>query len=110
MSHRSITDKKLNRLRKAVNRRPLPAYVDLVAWLKDRRYARSTGEAESLILAGRVKSDSHVIGITKARMPTKASTLNLLLGRHEDVEYEEREVVERMIPKARMENVQVLSA
>lgn len=64
MSHRPIMQKKLRRLKKAL-RAPLPVHFDLVAWLKDRRYAQTTGEANRLILAGRVRSGSHTIGTTE---------------------------------------------
>ncbi len=59
---RSQAEKKLRRLRKAVNRRPLPAYIDLVRWLKDRGHAQTTGGANRLLVAGRVRSDSHTVG------------------------------------------------
>ena len=62
MSHRGTLNKKLNRLRKAT-RVPLPAHFDLVDWLKDRRHAQTTGEANRLILAGRVRNGSHVVGV-----------------------------------------------
>lgn len=62
MSKRPIIDKQLNRLRKST-RHKLPAHFDLVQWLKDRNHAQTTGEAERLILAGRVRSGSHKIGV-----------------------------------------------
>ena len=65
MSKRPIQQKRLNRLRKAVNRRPLPAYTDLIWWLKFYRHARTTREAVELLLDGRLRSDSHVIGREK---------------------------------------------
>lgn len=63
MSHRSTTDKKIRRLRKMI-RQPLPVHFDLVQWLKDRGHAQTTREAAKLILDGRVRSGSHVVGTT----------------------------------------------
>lgn len=62
MSHRPIFDKRIARLRKLTQRTPLPIGFDLVQWLKDRRYAQTTGEANRIILADRIRSGSHVIG------------------------------------------------
>lgn len=68
MSHRPITAKKIARLRKAINRHPLPAYIDLIQWLKLRGIAQSTGHAEKIILAGRVRSDSHRLGVITVKV------------------------------------------
>jgi hypothetical protein len=62
MARRPIKDKQYARLRKAINRRPLPAYVDLVWWLRSRRHADTTGQAIRLLLEGKVKLESHVVG------------------------------------------------
>lgn len=67
MSKRTSQSKKIRKLRHLL-RYPLPAYIDLVQYLKLRRYARTTGEAKKIILAGRVKSESHVLGIVN--LPT----------------------------------------
>lgn len=64
MARRPIIGKKLNRLRKQLRVSP-PAFLDLVQWLKDHRYAQTTGQANRLILAGKVRHGSHVIGIRK---------------------------------------------
>lgn len=64
MSHRSIESKKLNRLRKALRRTP-DRYIDLVDWLQTRGHADTAGQARKIILARRVKSESHVLGIVK---------------------------------------------
>jgi hypothetical protein len=64
VSQRPILDKKLNRLRKAV-RVPLPVNFDLVEYLKLHRHAQTTGAAERLILGGRVRNGSHVVGLTQ---------------------------------------------
>lgn len=65
MSKRPIAQKKLNRLRKALNRTPLPAYIELIDWLKFHRHADTTGQAIKLLVDGRVRSESHVIGREK---------------------------------------------
>ncbi len=62
MAKRPIKDKQIARLRKAINRHALPSYVDLVWWLKSRRYADTTGQALRLMLDGKVRIDSHVVG------------------------------------------------
>lgn len=62
MSHRSIKDKQMRRLRKTLNRRPLPAWIDLVWWLKSNRYANTTGQALRLLLDGKVRMESHIVG------------------------------------------------
>lgn len=62
MAHRPIQKKKLRRLRKALRRTP-EGYIDLVRWLKDRGHAQTTGQANKIILAGRVRSESHKLGI-----------------------------------------------
>lgn len=62
MAHRPILVKKLNRLRKSMHVSP-PAFMDLVAWLKDHRHAQTTGAAHRLILAGKVRHGSHKVGI-----------------------------------------------
>lgn len=65
MANRPILKKKLARLRKATQRTPLPAYIDLIRWLKDRRHANTTGEALRLLVDGKVRSESHVVGRRK---------------------------------------------
>lgn len=62
MAKRPTTEKKLRRLRKALRRTP-PAFIDLVAWLKLHGYADTTGKAHKIILDGRVRSESHKLGI-----------------------------------------------
>lgn len=64
MSRRSTQDKKVRRLRKALRRTPTP-YIDLIDWLKTRGYAQTTGEAKRLILARKVMSESHPLGVRK---------------------------------------------
>lgn len=85
MSHRTTDGKKLRRLRKSL-RSQLPAHIDLIDWLKTRRYAQTTGEAEQVILAGRVKSESHTLGIGKGKKLNAKG------------EVEEIDVVHRLIP------------
>lgn len=55
-------EKKLRQLHRAIRKGRIPAYIDLVQWLRDRRYADTAGGARAIILAGRVKSESHVLG------------------------------------------------
>ena len=65
MAHRPILQKRVKRLRKAIERQTPPVFIDLIDWLKVRGYADTTGQAEKLILAGRVRSESHKLGIVK---------------------------------------------
>lgn len=67
MSHRPILTKKANRIRKALRRTP-PSNFDLVQWLLDHRYASTKREAREMLIAGKVKSESHVLG--REQMPT----------------------------------------
>lgn len=67
MSSRNRTEKKLRRLEKMLRLTP-PSYINLVEWLLDRRHAATIGEAQRLILDGKVKADSHVIG--RRNVPT----------------------------------------
>lgn len=64
MSHRSISHKKANKLRKAMRRTP-PVWLDLVQWLRSHGYAQTAGEARKIIIDKRVKSESHTLGLTK---------------------------------------------
>lgn len=110
MSHRPILKKKANRLRKALRTTP-GGYIDLVVYLKDRRFARTTGEAEKLILDGRVRSESHKLGIGKGMKVKESSKLAVLLGRPlEESDFEETDVVERRVPAKVRASIQVLPA
>lgn len=70
MSHRPITKKKIAALRRTLRKsgNTVPRYIDLIHYLKIRRIAQTTGEAERIILAGRVKSESHTLGIFTTHM------------------------------------------
>lgn len=110
MAKRPILKKQANRVRKAL-RSQLPAYIDLIQYLKDRGYANTTGEAEAIILAGRVRSESHKLGIAKGRTPKREARLKTLLGRplSED-DFEEQDVVERFVSAKVRDTIQVLPA
>lgn len=62
MAHRSVEAKKRRRVAKAIRRRPLPAWIDLIHWLKLHGYAETTGQAVKILLAKRVVVDSHPVG------------------------------------------------
>jgi hypothetical protein len=70
MSHRPTSEKKLRRFRKQLrkNASNVPALIDLVDYLRTRGHASTTGEARKIILAGRVRADSHTLGVR--RVPT----------------------------------------
>ena len=67
MSARPILKKKANRVRKAL-RTPLPRHFDLVQYLLDHKHAKTKREAREMLVAGRVRSESHVLG--REKMPT----------------------------------------
>jgi ribosome-associated protein YbcJ (S4-like RNA binding protein) len=54
-------------------RRPLPAYIDLIQWLKLRGHAQTTGEAKELLKAGAVRSGANPVG----RIQVKVNRGNL---------------------------------
>jgi hypothetical protein len=66
VSRRPINDKKLARLEKLVTRRPLPARIDLIQWLMDRKHAQTKREADLLLRSGHVRSESHIVGRVQA--------------------------------------------
>jgi hypothetical protein len=70
MSKRSLQDKKLRKLRKAL-RPPTASYINLIDWLRDRGYANTVGEAEALLLSGKVKVESHTVGRVEQDNPLK---------------------------------------
>ena len=58
MANRNRTDAKAQRRARNSVVKPLPAYIDLVQWIKDRQRV-STGLAMKIISAGALKVDSH---------------------------------------------------
>ncbi len=65
MSRRPIEAKKRRRVARAIRSRPLPAYFDLVEWLVSREHAPTKRVAREMILAKRVRANSHVLGVGK---------------------------------------------
>lgn len=109
MAKRPINVKKARRVRKAFRSTP-PAFLDLIQYLKDRRLAQTTGEAERIILAGRVRADSHKLGITKGRKLKPNSVLLAASGKTGDDLFDETDVVDRYVPAALRASIQVLPA
>lgn len=95
MSHRPINEKRAARARKALSRRTPKRRFDAVKWLLDRRYVQTKGAARDLILAGRLKSESHTVGIAK----------ELRLG--PDGEPRQETVVDRFLPIEYRKNLRV---
>lgn len=81
MSKRPIEQKKRKRVAKVFRRTPLPAYIDLVQWLIDRGHASSKRQARDLILAKKVKSESHVLGVATGRLPGPQAVLETAMGK-----------------------------
>lgn len=70
MSHRPNQAKRVKRLKKAL--RPSPeSYIDLIQYLKDRRYASSTAEATRMLVEGKVRVESHPVGRMEVDNPLK---------------------------------------
>lgn len=65
MSRRPIEEKQRRRASKVFSRRALPVYFDLVRWLVEHDRAATNREARELLLAGKVRSGSHVVGMRK---------------------------------------------
>lgn len=110
MAKRSIRRKQANRLRKALRASPA-TMIDLVQYLKDRRYAQTTGEAEKIILDGRVRSESHKLGITKGRKIKDSSILKARMGRElVEEDWEVVDAVQRLVPASYRDTIQVIAA
>ena len=110
MAKRDIKRKQVNRLRKTL-RSSLPASIDLIQYLKDRGHAQTTGQAKAIILAGRVRADSHKLGIRKDRVPKPSAVRALMIGRPlTDDDYEEQDVVDPFVPAKLRADIQVLAA
>lgn len=77
MAKRPILEKKLRRLRKQLGRKPLPAYIDLIAYLKLHRFAQTTGQARKLLIDGKVKAESHTIGRVQVPVQTPDGKVEL---------------------------------
>lgn len=66
MSRKNRSDeKKIRQLRRALKKGRLPEYVNLLDWLKDRKYASTNSEAFKIISEKRVMSESHVLGLAE---------------------------------------------
>lgn len=110
MAKRPINKKRAARVRKLL-RKELPAYLDLIQWLKDRRYAQTTGQAEKMILDGRVRSESHKLGIGKGRRIKKGVEIKLLRGGSvEESDWEEVPMVSPHVPARLRGTIHVVEA
>lgn len=66
MSHRSIEEKKIRKLKRALRKAGSSASsVDLIEWLKSHGHAQTTGAAVKLLIDGKVRIDSHIVGRTE---------------------------------------------
>ena len=102
MSHRSIRKKQAARLRKALNRKPLPAYFDLVQYLIDKRYATTRKQARELITSKQVSVDGTPVGIQEQRVPNKEGRLRLSIGLA--LKDEHYETIDAVVPHLPVEN------
>lgn len=85
MSHRPLLTKKANRLRKAFRQSP-PAYINLIDWLMDHGHANTKRQAKDILLAGRVRSESHVLGVQKVERLKPVAKLSNLASRERETE------------------------
>lgn len=81
MSARPIEQKQRRRVAKSLRRSALPAYIDLVQFLISRGHAATKREARNLILAQHVRSESHILGIKREKVPGPTAVLEQALGR-----------------------------
>lgn len=92
MSRRPIETKQRRRVSKLFTATP-PAYFDLVQWLVSRGHAKTKRAAREMILARKVRADSHPLGIMKLPV-TKPNG-----------EVEEVEIVNPRVPVAARERI-----
>lgn len=102
VASRPIEQKKRRRIAKALRRRPLPARFDLVQWLIDHDHATTRRQAREIILAKRVRANSHILGVETRQVATPG-----LLG---SVKVEEKETVAPFVDTALRPDLVVLSA
>lgn len=103
MSARPIEAKRRRRVAKALRRRSLPAYFDLVQWLVDHDHVRTKREAREIILAKRVRANSHILGVKS--MPVATQVM-----RFGKVEVKEQDVVVPFVATELRPDIVVLSA
>lgn len=70
MSHRSIESKKIEKLRRSL-RQNRSTYIDLTEYLVDRRFASSRKKAEAMLVDGKVRVESHIVGRVEVPDPEK---------------------------------------
>lgn len=102
MSKRPTDAKKRRRVAKSLRRRQLPAYFDLVQWMLDHDHARTRREARDIILAKRVRANSHILGVEKMQVE-RPSVPGV-------VRTEEKDVVAPLVSVELKPDVVVLSA
>lgn len=74
MSKRPIQQKKIRKLRRALRKAGAPqTHIDLIEWLKLHSFAQTTGEAVRLLLAGKVRVESHVVGRQRVPNPFRSN-------------------------------------
>lgn len=72
MSKRATHSKKIRKLERALRKAGSPqASIDLIEWLKLHKHADTTGDAIQLLLDGKVRVDSHVVGRQRVPSPFK---------------------------------------
>lgn len=97
MARRPIAEKRAKRLRKAM-RKQLPEFMDVVWWVRSHGHADTGGKARDLILAGRLKSESHTVGIkTEKRLDATGKVVD-------------EKVVDRYVPLERCRALRVEAA
>jgi hypothetical protein len=70
MSQRNtLLNKRVRRMRRALRKGRVRAFIDLVSWLQLHGYADTAGQARKLIMDERVKSESHPLGFQIIELP-----------------------------------------
>jgi hypothetical protein len=72
VSKRPIRQKKIRKLERALRKASAPAaHINLIDWLKARGHAQTTGAAVKLLLDGKVRVESHIVGRTRVPVPMR---------------------------------------
>lgn len=99
-------------MRKMLRRGRLPAYINLIEYMLDRRMARSKREAKEMILAKRVKVDSHPLGVKQHKALKKGAAASVALGLRDPKEsdFEVVDYVDPIVPAELRGRIQVVNA
>lgn len=73
MSKRPTQQKKIRKLSRALRKAGAQqTHIDLIRWLKQHGHAQTTGAAVRLLLDGKVRVDSHIVGRQRVPNPFRS--------------------------------------